>query len=124
MKLNPNILNLRPVLIIALSLSLLLLPSCVPEPANQALYDKALKNGKSANEGLRRCGAYLDAWLEYADPATGLIPENLAAGIDRWTPHNSAADNYPFMVLVSALTDSARFHGTMHRMLERETALT
>ena len=124
MKLNPNILNLSPVLIIALSLSLLLLPSCVPEPANQALYDKALENGKSANEGLRRCGAYLDAWLEYADPVTGLIPENLAAGIDRWTPHNSAADNYPFMVLVSALTDSARFHGTMHRMLERETALT
>ena len=124
MKLNPNILNLIPVLIIALSLSLLLLPSCVPEPANQALYDKALENGKSANEGLRRCGAYLDAWLEYADPATGLIPENLAAGIDRWTPHNSAADNYPFMVLVSALTDSARFHGTMHRMLETETALT
>ena len=28
------------------------------------------------------------------------------------------------MVLVSALTDSALFHGTMHRMLETETALT
>jgi len=113
-------------LILTLGLSLLLLSSCAPEsePDNQALYDKALKNGKSANEGLIRCQAYVDAWLEYADPVTGLIPENLTAGIDRWTPHNSAADNYPFMVLVSALTDSARFNGTMHQMLETETALT
>ena len=62
--------------------------------------------------------------LQYAHPVTGLIPENLGAGIDRRTPHNSAADNYPFMVLVSALTDSALFQGTMSRMLETETALT
>ena len=61
---------------------------------------------------------------DYADPVSGLIPENLNEGIDRWTPHNSAADNYPFMVLVSALTDSALFYGKMWRMLETETALT
>ncbi len=30
---------------------------------NQALFDKALENGKSANEGYRRCRAYLDALL-------------------------------------------------------------
>ena len=126
MKQKPIVLNLSVSLVLGLflGLSLLLLPSCESEPANQALYDKALENGKSANEGLRRCQAYLEAWLEYADPATGLIPENLTAGIDRWTPENSAADNYPFMVLVSALTDSALFHGTMSRMLETETALT
>ncbi len=118
MKFHPIVMNL------GLFLSLFLLPSCETEPANQVLYEKALENGKAANEGLRRCQSYLEAWLEYADPVTGLIPENLNAGIDRWTPENSAADNYPFMVLVSALTDSARFHGTMHRMLERETALT
>jgi hypothetical protein len=115
MKQNPIILSLS---------LLLLLPSCSPKPENQALYDKALENGKAANEGYRRCQSYLHAWLEYADPATGLIPENLTSGIDRWTPHNSAADNYPFMVLVSELTDSALFHGTMHRMLETETSLT
>jgi hypothetical protein len=101
-----------------------LITQCETESANQTLYDKALENGKAANEGLRRCSAYLETWLEYADPATGLIPENLNAGIDRWTPHNSAADNYPFMVLVAALTDSELFYGTMFRMLERERALT
>jgi hypothetical protein len=122
-------LRMFPGLFLSLALTLLLLSSCMPEsrksdPENQALYDKALENGKAANEGLRRCVAYLDAWLEYADPVTGLIPENLNAGIDHWTPRNSAADNYPFMVLVSALTDSELFDGTMHQMLETETALT
>ncbi|MEN8204175.1 MAG: hypothetical protein ABFS28_16370 [Bacteroidota bacterium] len=120
MKLNPNILSIG----LVLSMGLLLLPSCNTEPANQVQYDLALENGKAANEGLRRCQSYLESWLEHADPVTALIPENLAAGIDRWTPRNSAADNYPFMVLVSALTDSALFHGIMHRMLETETTLT
>jgi len=110
--------------VVAICIGLLLLPSCKSLQADQVLYDNALENGKAANEGLRRCRAYLDAWLDYADPVSGLIPENLDRGIDRWTPHNSAADNYPFMVLVSALTDSALFQGTMHRMLETETALT
>jgi len=105
-------------------MSLILLSSCQPESGKQALFDEALENGKSANEGLRRCQSYLEAWLEYADPLSGLIPENLDVGIDRWTPKNSAADNYPFMVLVSALTDSARFHGTISRMLETETKLS
>ena len=124
MKQNPILISLVAGPTLILGLTLLLLPSCNTEPANQDLYDIALENGKAANEGLLRCNAYLEAWLEYADPQTGLIPENLNQGIDRWTPHNSAADNYPFMVLVSALTDSALFHETMHRMLETETALT
>jgi len=113
-----------PRIIWLLCICFVLLIQCETEPANQVQYDKALENGKAANEGLRRCQSYLEAWLEYADPHSGLIPENLNKGIDRWTPHNSAADNYPFMVLVSALTDTALFHGTMHRMLEREMDLT
>lgn len=40
-------------LCLVLALSLLLLPSCKPEPVNQALYEQALENGKSANEGYR-----------------------------------------------------------------------
>ncbi len=98
--------------------------SCQPESGKQIFFDKALENGELANEGLRRCNAYVHAWLDYADAATGLIPENLNEGIDRWTPKNSAADNYPFMVLVSALTDSGLFRGKMAHILEAEMALT
>jgi len=105
-------------------LALTLMSACQPETETQAYFENALENGILANEGYRRCTAYAHAWLEYADPETGLIPENLGRGIDRWTPHNSAADNYPFMVLVSALTDEAMFQGRMHEMLETETRLT
>ena len=45
--------------------------ACGPEAVNQANYDKALENGLLANEGYRRCNAYVQAWLEYADPETG-----------------------------------------------------
>jgi len=126
MKANSNLLKKNRNLAIGLfSLMILIFLSILrTEPAREAPYEQALENGRAANEGLRRCSDYLEAWLEYADQETRLIPENLAAGIDRWTPHNSAADNYPFMVLVAALTDSVLFHGTMHRMLETETALS
>ena len=61
MKLNPINLSLKLALTLTLGLSLLLLSSCETEPENQVHYDKALENGKSANEGLRRCQAYLEA---------------------------------------------------------------
>ena len=113
--------HLNPIVLIVVLFSLL---SCQPESGKQVFFDKALENGELANEGYRRCNAYVHAWLDYADAATGLIPENLNEGIDRWTPKNSAADNYPFMVLVSALTDSGLFRGRMAHILEAEMALT
>ena len=113
--------RLNPIVLIVALFSLL---SCQPESGKQVFFDKALENGELANEGYRRCNAYVHAWLDYADAATGLIPENLNEGIDRWTPKNSAADNYPFMVLVSALTDSGLFRGRMAHILEAEMALT
>ena len=113
--------HLNPIVLIVALFSLL---SCQPESGKQVFFDKALENGELANEGYRRCNAYVHAWLDYADAATGLIPENLNEGIDRWTPKNSAADNYPFMVLVSALTDSGLFRGRMAHILEAEMALT
>lgn len=113
-----------PFCIIFLLMALSCVFSCTLEQENQASFDEALENGILANEGYRRCDAYLQAWLGYADPETGLIPENLKLGMDSWTPRNSAADNYPFMVLVSKLTDSAIFHGRMLEMLETETRLT
>ena len=117
--------KLNPILLcLALVMGLFLQCSSTTEQDNPDLYARALENGRAAGEGYRRCRAYLEAWLEYADPVSGLIPENLNEGIDRWTPKNSAADNYPFMVLVAALTDSALFHGTMSAMLKSEIRRT
>jgi hypothetical protein len=92
----------------------------------QILFDRAEINGKLANEGFDRCLKYVHGWLELADPATGLIPRNIndKPSKDIWNAKDCAADNYPFMVLTSALLDQELYNGKMRKMLETETKLT
>ncbi len=89
-------------------------------------FDMAEVNGRLANEGFNRCMRYLNAWLNLADPATGLIPRNITDRTSRdiWNAKDCAADNYPFMVLTSALLDRQLFNGKMMEMLKTETRLT
>ncbi len=94
------------------------------EPENDAAFKQATVNGKLVNEGLERCHRFVEGWLQRADPETGLIPRNLEQSADIWNAKDAAADNYPFMVLTSALTDQAMFEGRMRDMLRTETELT
>jgi hypothetical protein len=97
-------------------------------------FRRALENGRLANEGFERCRRFVKGWLEHADPITGLIPKNLnwekykanwiKGGEDIWNAQDSAADNYPFMVLTVAITDRELFDGRMLDMLRTETMLT
>jgi hypothetical protein len=87
-------------------------------------FRKALENGKLANEGYVRCHRFVEGWLKHADPKTGLIPRNLNESRDIWNAWDSAADNYPFMVLTAALTDRPVLEGRMLDMLRTETKLT
>jgi hypothetical protein len=94
----------------------------------------AEENGRLANEGFSRSINFVNAWLEYADPQSGLIPKNLdwqehyenykKGGKDLWNANDNAADNYTFMVLTTAYTDVELFNGPMRKMLEAETRLT
>jgi hypothetical protein len=88
------------------------------------LFRQAEKNGRLANEALFRCRRYVDGWLARADPATGLIPRNLSATGDYWNGRDSAADNYPFMVLTASITDRPLLEGRLLDMLRTETRLT
>jgi hypothetical protein len=83
-----------------------------------------LENGRAANEGFVRCREFVKGWLKYADPKTGLIPRNLTRDKDIWNAKDSAADNWPFMVLTAALVDREMFNGRMLDMLRTETKLT
>ena len=87
-------------------------------------FSQALENGRFANEGFRRCSNFVKGWLEQADPKTGLIPRNLTKDRDIWNAADSAADNYPFMVLTAAITDRRLFEGRMLDMLSTEAKLT
>jgi hypothetical protein len=87
-------------------------------------FKQALANGRLANEGFLRCRNFVAAWLNHADPKTGLIPRNLNRDKDIWNAQDSAADNYPFMVLTCAITDREMFDGRMLDMLRTETKVT
>jgi hypothetical protein len=86
-------------------------------------FDKALAHGALVRDGLSACHRYLKAWLGTAEPTTGLIPRNL---IDSpyWNGKDSAADNYPFMVLSAWFTDRRDFESSLRKMLDAERRLT
>lgn len=77
-----------------------------------------------ANRALRQCRLFVSGWLLHADPKTGLIPRNLRQNRDIWNAKDSAADNYPFMVLTCALTDPDMFQGRMLDILRTEEKVT
>jgi hypothetical protein len=101
------------------------LPATVPgNPGRSGFLRQAGKNARLANEALFRCRRYVDGWLAQADPATGLIPRNLTVSRDFWNGRDSAADNYPFMVLTASITDRSLLDGRLLDLLRTETRLT
>ena len=86
--------------------------------------DKATENSVLAQESFQRSLDFTKAWLEKADPESGLIPSNLKAKVDVWDPANAAADNYPFMVLSAYLLDEDLYNGVLLDILNQEKKLT
>jgi hypothetical protein len=86
--------------------------------------DKATENSILAQESFQRSLDFTKAWLEKADPESGLIPSNLKAKVDVWDPANAAADNYPFMVLTAYLLDEDLYNGVLLDILNQEKKLT
>ena len=97
-------------------------PASLPESTKAELTQKA----HQAAEGWERSNRYMNAWLEYADPTSGLIPRNLDGnhGQDIWNARDCAADNFPFLVLTSFFTDHEKYDGLMRDILASETRLT
>lgn len=95
-----------------------------PDAATEAIFRQAEQHARQAHEQFFRSKKYLEGWLQFADPQTGLIPENLRPEGAAWTPENAAADNYPFMVLTASFVAPELFQGRMRQMLETERTLT
>ena len=87
-------------------------------------FRQSLENGKLVNQGFNRCIDYVNAWMKYADPKTGLIPRNITDSKDFWNAWDAAADNYPFMVLTASILMPDFFKGTALNMLKTEQRLT
>lgn len=83
----------------------------------------AAAHGEQVQEGLNRVNRYLHAWLAAAEPGSGLIPRNLTDS-PYWNGKDSAADNYPFMVLSADLTERPLLASRLQPMLIAERSLT
>ena len=75
----------------------------------------------------------LHAWLKSADPRTLLLPDRLfgpgdgrQAGnrVREYTPHNSGADLYPYLILTADLTAPDLLDGRLLQMLQSEVRYT
>ena len=84
---------------------------------------EAQNNGWKAQKAFQHCYLYLNGWLGHRDPVSGLIPRNLTRS-HFWNAQDSAADNYPFMVLTASMLDHDRFEGVLLDMLHTEILLT
>jgi hypothetical protein len=116
----PRVKRLIAALVLAASVS-----SCMQRvDEDEKVVSQALANGALAREGFDRSDRYVRAWIERADPASGLIPRNFTNSRDLWNGRDAAADNYPYMVLTTWFTDETLFHGRMKEMLAAEQRLT
>ena len=89
-----------------------------------SLLEEAIVNGNLAQESFIRSLNFTNAWLGLRDSESKLIPSNINNKINLWEPANSAADNYPFMVLTAYLLDKDLYHGVLLEMLINEKKLT
>jgi hypothetical protein len=111
-----------------------LLLFCAPLASPQdTVFIRARENARRFDEIAGRMDRLMKAWLAHADPRTLLLPDRLPGGSrglkpnDRarlYTPHNSGADLYPYLILTSHLTDPELFHGRMLEMLRNEVRYT
>jgi hypothetical protein len=88
---------------------------------------KARENAELACEGFERSHRSMEFWLKQRVEPSGLFGDEAIPGNKRteiWNVKNAAADNYPFLVLTAALTDSSRYKGELLDMLKSEIALT
>ena len=99
--------------------------------ADDSLWTQARANGRRVDEVFCRTRRMLHGWLAYADKETLLLPDRLP-GLIRgkpntqsvYTPHNSGADNYPYLILTAYFTDPDLYRGRMAEMLRNEVRYT
>ncbi len=98
-----------------------------------ASFDQARENGRKFEQSAAAMQRVLKAWLAHADSRTLLLPDRAPGGprgakpgdAQRlYTPHNSAADLYPYLILTAHLTDPDIYRGRMMEMLRNEIRYT
>ncbi len=96
------------------------------QPAARPAFEQARANGVQFERTIAATRRLLHVWLSHADPRTLLLPDRVDGDRNKWiyTPHNSGADLYPYLVLTAQLTDPDLVDGRMMEMLRNEIRFT
>jgi hypothetical protein len=95
--------------------------------------DDLARRGQRFERAVSAMQRVLRVWLTHADERTLLLPDRLPGpgsglrpGDDSrlYTPHNSGADLYPYLILTAELTDPDLYRGRMMEMLRNEIRYT
>jgi hypothetical protein len=95
----------------------------------EAIAAEARLRGQRFERAVSAMQRVLQVWLTHADARTLLLPDRwpgpgsgLQPGDDTrlYTPHNSGADLYPYLILTAELTDPGLYRGRMMEMLRNE----
>jgi hypothetical protein len=94
--------------------------------AQDAGFAVARTNARQFERAIAAARRLLQAWLAHADSRTLLLPDRPVADRSRrtYTPHNSGADLYPYLILTAHLTDPELYRGRMMEMLRNEVEHT
>ena len=94
--------------------------------AQESAFAQARANGVQFERAVQASRRVLHAWLAHADGKTLLLPDRPLPDRSRWiyTPHNSGADLYPYLILTAQLTDPDLYRGRMMEMLRSEVQHT
>ena len=94
-------------------------------------WQTARSNGVVVDEVFQKTKRMMEAWLSHADPETLLLPDRLPGFVLGkqnsaliYTPHNSGADNYPYLIATAFFTDPGLYRGRMMEMLRNEIRYT
>jgi hypothetical protein len=96
-------------------------------------FHTAAENGRQFEQALAASQRLLKVWLTHADPKTLLLPDRIpgrAQGLKDgdtrrlYTPHNSGADLYPYLILTASITDPDLYSGRLMEMLRNEIRYT
>ncbi len=90
----------------------------------QPLESQLRARAERFDKTLDSCDRLLRAWLKSADPETLLLPDRVNSPQRVYTPHNSGADLYPYLILTARLTDPPLYHSRMMEMLRNEIRAT
>jgi hypothetical protein len=100
-------------------------PAASGEP-QASPFEQARANAAQFERAVQAADRVMRAWMRHADKRTLLLPDRPLADASSlvYTPHNSGADLYPYLILTAHLTDPDLYRGRLMEMLRNEVRYT